>query len=178
MHIADVGAGAGYFTFKLASSIGEKGMMYATDTDEEMVEHLRREKKRRGVTNLRVIQVPGHQRYELGLEPGSIDVLLAVNLFYPFYLTATDEARRFLERCHRALVPGGRLVLSNDTVRPRRGDGKGATVHLCGDMSIASVKALVGETFQIEREHSIDDSFRKEENEKPGYLLVLKKAFP
>ncbi|MBI4659073.1 MAG: methyltransferase domain-containing protein [Verrucomicrobia bacterium] len=40
--IADIGAGSGYFTFRLARHIGDKGRVYAVDISPEMIVHLNR----------------------------------------------------------------------------------------------------------------------------------------
>jgi len=40
--VADIGAGSGYFTFRLAQHVGEKGRVYAVDVSPEMIVHLNR----------------------------------------------------------------------------------------------------------------------------------------
>ena len=38
--VADIGAGSGYFTFRLSSPVGEKGRIYAVDTSPDMILHM------------------------------------------------------------------------------------------------------------------------------------------
>ena len=45
--IADLGAGGGYFTFKLANAVGPTGKVYAVDIDREMTELIARSEERR-----------------------------------------------------------------------------------------------------------------------------------
>jgi FkbM family methyltransferase len=40
--IADIGAGSGYFTFRLARHVGDTGRVYAVDVSPEMIVHLNR----------------------------------------------------------------------------------------------------------------------------------------
>src|SRR5687767_8338760 len=40
--IADIGAGSGYFTFRLSHHVGDKGKIYAVDVSPEMILHLNR----------------------------------------------------------------------------------------------------------------------------------------
>jgi arsenite methyltransferase len=35
--VADIGAGGGYFTFRLANAVGDQGRVYAVDTDQDMI---------------------------------------------------------------------------------------------------------------------------------------------
>lgn len=175
MRVADVGAGAGYFAFKLSSLVGDGGQVYATETDPDMVRHLEKEKKKRGNLNLQVVHVDGRQRHKLQLKPLTVDVILLVNLFYPFYNSMSGEAEKFLAECHAALVSGGRVVLTNDKIRPSRGECAKYQEHLCGDLLLEAVKELAQKKFEIVKEHIIGDSFDEGNNEGPGYLLVLKK---
>jgi SAM-dependent methyltransferase len=112
MRIADVGAGAGYFTFKLASQVGAGGRVVATDTDEEMVEHIERERALRAVANVEARRVA---ESDPGLEPGAYDVILAVNVTL-FWKGAEPAAREILRRFRGALRPGGRVVIYEDHV--------------------------------------------------------------
>ena len=53
--IADLGAGGGYFTFRLADATGSSGTVYAADVDREMVEYLNRRAQEGGYNNIRGI---------------------------------------------------------------------------------------------------------------------------
>ena len=53
--IADLGSGGGYFTFRLASAVGERGRVYAVDVDSSMNERLERLVQERNVANVTVV---------------------------------------------------------------------------------------------------------------------------
>ena len=121
--VADVGAGAGYFAFRLASAVGAEGRVIATEMDESMARHMERELALRGVDNLDVRRVGG-ERLELG--EATVDRILMVNsLAFPVCREARN--RTYLSEARRALRPGGRLVVFRDAVhdedwRPPYGD--------------------------------------------------------
>lgn len=53
--VADLGAGGGYFTYRLARAVGLEGRVYAVDTDPDMVEHLRARAERKGYQQIQVV---------------------------------------------------------------------------------------------------------------------------
>ena len=53
--IADLGAGGGYFTFKLAAAAGPTGKVYAVDVDREMVELINKQAQKDSVKNVETI---------------------------------------------------------------------------------------------------------------------------
>jgi arsenite methyltransferase len=50
--VADLGAGGGYFTFRLADAVGPGGRVYAVDVDDDMIELLRDRVAAEGRANL------------------------------------------------------------------------------------------------------------------------------
>lgn len=50
--IADIGAGSGYFTFRLAHEVGEKGRVYAVDVSPDMIVHINRRIRELKVSNV------------------------------------------------------------------------------------------------------------------------------
>jgi len=55
MVIGELGAGKGYFTFKLARKVGNKGRIYANDIDEEALEFIEGQIRNEGITNIETI---------------------------------------------------------------------------------------------------------------------------
>jgi len=53
--VADVGAGGGWFTIKLANRVGPKGLVYAEDIQREMIESINRRVNRTNLSNVKTI---------------------------------------------------------------------------------------------------------------------------
>ena len=101
--VADVGAGSGFFTFRLASRVGPKGRAIAVDIQPEMLELIRRRAKARGVANVRTVQ---GTITDPKLPPNSVDLILLVDVYHEF-----SHPWEMTRAMTRALTPGGRLVL-------------------------------------------------------------------
>ena len=99
MQVADVGAGTGYFTWRMARAVAPTGRVYASDVQPEMLSLLRRSMAERGVVN--VVPVMATAK-DAGLAPASLDLALLVDVYheleYPFDVIASLV---------RALKPGG-----------------------------------------------------------------------
>lgn len=102
-HVADIGAGDGYFTRYLQEAVGSGGRVYAVDISRETVARLRGRLDVAGARNVDVILgAPDDPR----LPFGSLDGALIVNAYHEF-----TEYVAMLEAIRQALKPGGRLVI-------------------------------------------------------------------
>ncbi len=100
--VADLGAGGGYFTFRLADAVGSTGRVYAIDVDPDMVDYLR-QRAADGYRNVEVIQAATD---DPGLPAESIDLLFTCNTYHHL----ADRADYFA-RAKAALRPGGRVAI-------------------------------------------------------------------
>ncbi len=103
MVIGEVGAGYGYFTFKLAGRVGETGKVYANDISESALSSLRISKDRRGLANLEIIR--GEVEDPL-LPAGALDMVFMVNVFHDL-----EKPVALLNHLLPSLKPGGLVVL-------------------------------------------------------------------
>jgi ubiquinone/menaquinone biosynthesis C-methylase UbiE len=101
--VADVGAGAGYHTIRLARRVGPEGTVLATDVQPEMIQMLRRNVETAGLKNVKPLLCT-HQ--DTKLPEGKVDLILMVDVYHE----CTDP-ETVLRGFHKALRPGGRLVL-------------------------------------------------------------------
>jgi SAM-dependent methyltransferase len=101
--LADIGAGSGYFTVRLAARAGAQGRVYANDLQPEMLKMLAARLARENVKNVTLVQGTID---DPKLPPGSIDLALMVDVYHEF-----SEPQKMLRAIRAALKPGGRLVL-------------------------------------------------------------------
>ena len=109
--VADIGAGAGWFTIHLARRVGPNGIVYAQDVQRQMLEAIRRRVSREGLRNVETRLGVGSSP---NLPPGALDAVLVVDV-YP----EVEDRVLFLRNLAAALTPGGRIGIVN--YRP--GDG-------------------------------------------------------
>src|SRR5260370_6439324 len=75
--VADIGAGTGYYTRRLAQKVGEKGLVYAEDIQPEMLDLLTNQMAR---LNLRNVKPVLGSVSDPKLPPASVDLILMVDV--------------------------------------------------------------------------------------------------
>jgi ubiquinone/menaquinone biosynthesis C-methylase UbiE len=101
--VADVGAGVGYTSLKLARRVGTGGTVYSTDVQPEMLRMLAANALEAGVKNIKPVRCTAT---DPKLPEGQVDLILMVDVYHE---CANPEAT--LQGLRKALKPGGRLVL-------------------------------------------------------------------
>ena len=99
--VADIGAGTGYFSFRIAKLVPQ-GKVFASDIDIQMIADLKETIAAQHVAN--VVPVHGTTR-DPGLPANSVDVVLMVDAYHEF-----DHPREMMEAIVRSLKPGGRVI--------------------------------------------------------------------
>jgi SAM-dependent methyltransferase len=99
---ADIGAGTGYFSWRMARAVTSTGQVYAVDIQQEMLDLLRVKMTERKITN--VVPVLGTIT-DARLPEASIDLALMVDVYHEF-----SHPFEMMESICRALKPGGRVV--------------------------------------------------------------------
>jgi ubiquinone/menaquinone biosynthesis C-methylase UbiE len=101
--VADVGAGAGYFTWRMAERVGPTGKVYANDIQPEMLDLLRKNIAARHLTNVETVL---GTEDDPKLPSGQIDLILLVDVYHEF-----SQPQKMLRKMRESLKPAGRLVL-------------------------------------------------------------------
>ena len=106
--VADIGAGAGFFTVRLARRVGPNGIVYAEDIQKPMLESIKRRVSREGLNN--VITRLGTDT-DAKLPKGALDAVLVVDV----YQEVEEEASRIglLRHLAETLKPNGRIGIVN-----------------------------------------------------------------
>ncbi|MEM7584240.1 MAG: methyltransferase domain-containing protein [Acidobacteriota bacterium] len=101
--VADLGAGKGYFTFRLAKAVGRSGRVYAVDVEDRIVGDLEVRVELENAVNVGVI----HGEYaDPRLPDGGMDLIFLCNTYH--HLESRSE---YFKRLRRDLEPGGRVAV-------------------------------------------------------------------
>ncbi|MGZ4972488.1 MAG: class I SAM-dependent methyltransferase [Limisphaerales bacterium] len=102
MNVADIGAGTGYFTWRMAKLVAPKGSVYAVEIQQEMLDMLATNVVAHGTTNFHSILGTVTDTH---LPTNKIDLVLMVDVYHEF-----DHPLEMLESIWRSLSPNGRVV--------------------------------------------------------------------
>lgn len=101
--IADIGAGSGYFTFRLAHFVGDRGRVYAVDVSPDMIRHINRRIREAKSTNI------------VSILADPDDPLLPDQSVHRFFICDVwhhvENPKKYLSLMKRMLKPGGEIVM-------------------------------------------------------------------
>lgn len=109
MTVADIGAGEGYYTIRLAERVGEKGRVLAQDINPEAIRRLGVRVERERLDNVSIVT---GQEDDPRLPASSFDRVFMVHMYHE-----VTEPYAFLWRLRPALRPGGKVIVV-DVDRP------------------------------------------------------------
>lgn len=101
-NVADMGAGSGYFSLRIAERL-DTGKVFAVDIQPEMLEMIRARAEAAGLDNIELVQAT---EASPGLAPDSIDLAFMVDAYHEF-----ARPREVMLALREALRPGGKVVL-------------------------------------------------------------------
>jgi ubiquinone/menaquinone biosynthesis C-methylase UbiE len=132
MKVAEIGAGTGYFSRRIAKQIGPQGKVYAVDIQPGMLDLLRQYAAKEGITNIETVV---SAESDPKLPPRGVDRILLVDVYHEF-----QRPRPMLEKISQALAPGGRVIL----VEYRAEDDSAKHINAAHRMSVTQVLAEWG----------------------------------
>lgn len=162
MRVADLGAGGGYYTFRIAQAVGPGGRVLATDVDRRMTRKIAWEARARGVASITVMQSTSD---DLGLGDDRFDVILMNDTPILAQCDAAREAR-IVRQVAGALDRGGRWVYFAEA--PESGP-----VIDCEMPSESHVRELAARYFDVDG----IDHIEKPAGARPwtGFALVMRR---
>jgi SAM-dependent methyltransferase len=101
--VADIGAGSGYITVRLAARVGPTGRVFANDVQPQMLNILARRLNNAKITNVTLVE---GTLDDPRLPPASVDLALMVDVYHEL-----SQPQAILRHLRESLKPGGRLVL-------------------------------------------------------------------
>lgn len=108
--VADLGAGTGYFSKRLATAVGPDGVVFAVDVEPNLVAYLRARAEREKTPNVvPILASTSNPR----LPPRSCDVVLVVDTYHHI-----DDRLTYFQRLRRVLRSGGRVAIVDWQKRP------------------------------------------------------------
>ena len=125
--VADLGAGTGYYTRRLAKAVGEKGAVYAVEIQQEMLDLLTNKLAGENIHNVKPV---------LGtitdpkLPRAAVDMILMVDVYHEF-----DHPFEMVQAMTKSLKPGGRIVFVEF-----RGEDPNVPIKLVHKMTEAQVR--------------------------------------
>jgi ubiquinone/menaquinone biosynthesis C-methylase UbiE len=132
--VADIGAGAGWFTIHLARRVGPRGVVYSQDVQPQMIEAIRRRVSREGLQNVQT-------RLGVGSDPNlpvaGLDAIVVVDAYQE---VEVEDRVKFLQNLARALKPNGLIGVVNWNPG-RGGPGPAENVRVDKSSVTADVRA-------------------------------------
>ena len=100
--IADIGAGSGYHTFKMAK-LASEGFVYAVDIQPEMLQAISAKQSEQQVNNIQTIQ--GSEK-SINLDENSVSKILLVDVYHEF-----NFPKEMIESMHKSVTSDGKIYL-------------------------------------------------------------------
>jgi arsenite methyltransferase len=101
--VADIGAGSGYFSFRLANHVGERGRVYAVDVSPDMILHLNRRIRDTRTKNVISVLAPPDDPL---LGEASLDRIFICDTWHHI-----QKQTEYLALLKKMLKPGGQIVM-------------------------------------------------------------------
>lgn len=111
--VADLGAGSGYFTIPVARAVGPRGVVWALDIRQPMLDYIAKRVEAEGLSNVRLKLVRAD---DPGLAAESVDTILMVDVYH--YIHFEKRGAEYARKLRPALRPGGRVVVIDYTPKP------------------------------------------------------------
>lgn len=138
-HVADIGAGTGYFAVRFARAVPQ-GRVYGVDAEPDMVRYLGVRAQREGLANLTPVAA---KKNDPGI-PAAVDLVILVDTYHHI-----PDRERYFRNLQRSLKPGGRLAIIDFTLDSPEGPPRRARIP-----ADAVKKELARAGYKLAQEHA------------------------
>lgn len=139
--VADIGAGSGYFTLRIARHVGPAGHVYGVDVNPDMIRHLNQRVRDAGVLNVSTVLAPPDDPFL----PQPVDRFVIVDVWHH-----VENQPAYLAAMKKLLKPGGQIVMIDFHKRDMP-VGPPAAMKIAREDLIAQMTA---NGFQLAAEHT------------------------
>ena len=153
--VADIGAGTGLFTLLFAEQVGPKGTVYAVDIGPAFLKYIAEQAEKHGYEEV-ITSVLNTQDSAM-LPSGSIEVAFICDTYHHF-----DHPEKMLASIHRALRPGGRLVIIDFDLRNDSSDFVKQRARAAKEVYFREIAAAGFEQIDTKNVPAIKDNFYAE----------------
>jgi SAM-dependent methyltransferase len=113
-HVADIGAGAGYFSFLFADEVGPSGRVLSVDLNRQHLKYIAGVAHHEGIDQIEIVESEGTA---VGAPDGSLDFVFMCAAYQAIYAFEHGPARtQLLNNIRRALKPDGKLVIVDNSI--------------------------------------------------------------
>ncbi len=134
--VADIGAGTGYYTFKIAQKV-PLGKVYAVEIQDQMIHYLNERKKELGASNVEVIKGDSKSPH---LPDSSIDLAILIDVYHEL-----EYPKEMLQYISKALKSNGKILLLE-----YRAEDPNIPIKALHKMSVAQVnKEMAANGFKL-----------------------------
>ena len=101
--IADIGSGGGFFTFLFSQLVGDKGRIYAIDTNQDFLEFINTQAAKQGITNITTVRAT---EQTIPLPTHSIDLVFVRNVYHHL-----QNRTQYFSEAKQLLTSEGRIAI-------------------------------------------------------------------
>ena len=105
-HVADLGAGSGFYAAAAGRAVGSSGVVYAVEVQKNMLDRLAKEMQEKGLSNVKVVWGDIEHPTGTRLRERSMDAALVCNILFQLH-----DRQGFIDELKRILKPKGRVLV-------------------------------------------------------------------